>query len=74
LPGLGPSSSHGTAALNNVSLPFEDNFIRCLIDRSLLQAQNNILAVEVHRVSADRVTDPDMAFDLELKYFAEAWW
>ncbi len=71
MPGLGPSSSHGTAALNNVSLPFEDNFIRCLIDKSLVQAQNNILAVEVDRVG---LTDDDMAFDLELKYFAEAWW
>jgi hypothetical protein len=24
--------------------------------------------------SASVQSDPDMAFDLELKYFAEAWW
>jgi hypothetical protein len=66
--------SPATPANDKVSQPYEDNFIRCLIDKSLLQAQNNVLAVEVHRFSSKVLTDPDMAFDLKLRYFAEEWW
>jgi hypothetical protein len=69
---LPPGATYWTGAQNSVDSGYDQEPLRCLIDRSLLRGGSNanVVAVEVHN---SHYKDADLRFDHKLGYFKNNW-